>query len=101
MRDFDPDGWKGVTPWRAERARILFSSPVAVPGIGRAAAVSLHHAGLRVYATARRLDTLADLASRGMATMALDVTDEASMTAAVAAVEADAGVVGTLINNAG
>jgi NAD(P)-dependent dehydrogenase (short-subunit alcohol dehydrogenase family) len=70
-------------------------------GIGRAAAVSLHHAGLRVYATARRLDTLADLASRGIATMALDVTDEASMTAAVAAVEADAGAVGTLINNAG
>jgi NAD(P)-dependent dehydrogenase (short-subunit alcohol dehydrogenase family) len=33
--------------------------------------------------------------------MALDVTDEASMTAAVAAVEADAGAVGTLINNAG
>ncbi|HSR23786.1 MAG TPA: SDR family NAD(P)-dependent oxidoreductase, partial [Candidatus Eisenbacteria bacterium] len=70
-------------------------------GIGRAAAVSLHQAGLRVYATARRLDTLADLASRGIATMALDVTDEASMTAAVAAVEADAGAVGTLINNAG
>ena len=70
-------------------------------GIGRAAAVSLHHAGLRVCATARRLDTLADLASRGIATMALDVTDEASMTAAVAAVEADAGAVGTLINNAG
>ena len=46
-------------------------------------------------------DTLADLASRGIATMALDVTDEASMTAAVAAVEADAGAVGTLINNAG
>src|SRR6516164_4288124 len=70
-------------------------------GIGRAAAVSLRHAGLRVYATARQEDTLADLASRGITTMALDVTDEASMTAAVAAVEADAGAVGTLINNAG
>ena len=70
-------------------------------GIGRAAAVGLHQAGLRVYATARRVDTLADLASRGIATMALDVTDEASMAAAVAAVEAGAGAVGTLINNAG
>src|SRR5215831_11963858 len=70
-------------------------------GIGRAAAVSLHRAGLRVYATARRVDALADLAGRGITTMALDVTDEASMTAAVAAVEADAGAVGTLINNAG
>ncbi len=54
-------------------------------GIGRAAAVSLHHAGLRVYATARRVDMLADLASRGIATMALDVTDEASMTPPVRA----------------
>jgi NAD(P)-dependent dehydrogenase (short-subunit alcohol dehydrogenase family) len=70
-------------------------------GIGRAAAVSLHDAGLRVYATARRVDTLADLASRGIATLALDVTDETSMAEAVAAVEADAGAVGTLINNAG
>jgi NAD(P)-dependent dehydrogenase (short-subunit alcohol dehydrogenase family) len=70
-------------------------------GIGRAAAVSLHRAGLRVYATARRVDALADLAGHGITTMALDVTDEASMAAAVAAVEADAGAVGTLINNAG
>jgi len=70
-------------------------------GIGRAAAVSLHDAGLRVYATARRVDTLADLASRGIATLALDVTDETSMAEAVAAVEADAGSVGTLVNNAG
>jgi NAD(P)-dependent dehydrogenase (short-subunit alcohol dehydrogenase family) len=70
-------------------------------GIGRAAAASLHDAGLRVYATARRVDALVGLASRGITTLALDVTDEESMTEAVAAVEADAGVVGTLINNAG
>jgi NAD(P)-dependent dehydrogenase (short-subunit alcohol dehydrogenase family) len=70
-------------------------------GIGHAAAVSLHGAGLRVYATARRVDTLADLASRGIAVLALDVTSEASMSEAVAAVEAEAGAVGTLINNAG
>src|SRR5436190_5407974 len=57
-------------------------------GIGRAAAVSLHHAGLRVYTTARRVDMLADLASRDIATMALDVTGGPSMTAAVAAREA-------------
>jgi NADP-dependent 3-hydroxy acid dehydrogenase YdfG len=73
----------------------------ASSGIGRASAISLHDAGLRVYATARRVDTLADLAARGIATLPLDVTDEASMAAAVAAVEADAGAVGTLVNNAG
>ena len=70
-------------------------------GIGRATAASLHDAGLRVYATARRVDALVGLASRGITTLALDVTDEQSMAQAVAAVEADAGSVGTLINNAG
>jgi short-subunit dehydrogenase len=54
-----------------------------------------------VYATARRVDTLIDLASRGIHTLALDVTDETSMTRAVAAVEADAGAISVLINNAG
>ena len=70
-------------------------------GIGRAAAARLHQAGLRVYATARRVEVIADLATLGITTLALDVTDETSMAEAVAAVEADAGAVGTLINNAG
>ncbi len=70
-------------------------------GIGRAAAISLHAAGLTVYATARRVDSMADLASRGIHTLALDVTDEASMTEAVSAVEAASGAVGVLVNNAG
>ena len=70
-------------------------------GIGRAAALSLHQAGFTVYATARRTETLADLSRRGLRTLALDVTDEESMTTAVAAVEADAGAIGVLINNAG
>ena len=70
-------------------------------GIGRAAAISLHAAGLTVYATARRVDSMADLASRGIHTLALDVTDEASMTEAAGAVEAAEGAVGTLVNNAG
>jgi NAD(P)-dependent dehydrogenase (short-subunit alcohol dehydrogenase family) len=69
-------------------------------GIGRAAAIRLHDAGLRVYATARRPATLAGLADQGIATLALDVTDEASLTAAAAQVEKEAGPVGTLINNA-
>jgi NAD(P)-dependent dehydrogenase (short-subunit alcohol dehydrogenase family) len=70
-------------------------------GIGRAAAISLHAAGLTVYATARQVDALADLARHGIDTLALDVTDEASMTQAVAAVEEAAGPVGVLVNNAG
>jgi NAD(P)-dependent dehydrogenase (short-subunit alcohol dehydrogenase family) len=54
-----------------------------------------------VYATARRTEDVKDLAERGCKTMALDVTDEASMVAAVAAVEKAEGAVGVLVNNAG
>src|SRR5262249_13377821 len=70
-------------------------------GIGRAAALRLHDAGFTVYATARRTDALTDSAGRGLGTVALDVTSGESMTQAVAAVEAAAGPVGVLINNAG
>jgi short-subunit dehydrogenase len=70
-------------------------------GIGRAAALSLNNAGFPVYATARNTDTLADLADRGIHTLPLDVTDETSMTQAVAAIEDNEGWVGVLINNAG
>jgi NAD(P)-dependent dehydrogenase (short-subunit alcohol dehydrogenase family) len=70
-------------------------------GIGRATALALDSRGFTVYATARRPETLADLGSRRITTLALDVDDEASMVAAVAAVEAEHGHVAVLVNNAG
>jgi NAD(P)-dependent dehydrogenase (short-subunit alcohol dehydrogenase family) len=70
-------------------------------GIGRSTAERLARAGHPVYATARRLESVADLAASGCKTLALDVCDEESMRAAVAAVERDHGAVGVLINNAG
>jgi len=70
-------------------------------GIGRAVVEDLLLQGHTVWATARRPDTLADLADRGAHVTALDVTDEASMSAAVAEVEAAHGSVGTLVNIAG
>jgi NADP-dependent 3-hydroxy acid dehydrogenase YdfG len=70
-------------------------------GIGAATAAELVRHGFTVYATARKPDTLAELAELGCRTLALDVTDEASMAAAVAEVERAAGAVGALINNAG
>jgi len=70
-------------------------------GIGRAAAIALHEAGLTVYASARRVASLGDLSGRGVRTLALDVTDEQSMQAAVDTIESDAGAVGVLVNNAG
>jgi NADP-dependent 3-hydroxy acid dehydrogenase YdfG len=70
-------------------------------GIGRATAERLARRGLTVYATARRPESIEDLAQSGCRTLELDVTDEASMQAAVAAVEEAGGAVGALVNNAG
>ena len=44
-------------------------------GIGAALAEEFHERGHRVYATARRPESLVALAERGMRTLALDVTD--------------------------
>jgi len=70
-------------------------------GIGRASAVRLARSGHTVYATARRPESLRELAQAGCRTLALDVTDEDSMRTAVANVEQAEGAVGVLINNAG
>jgi NAD(P)-dependent dehydrogenase (short-subunit alcohol dehydrogenase family) len=70
-------------------------------GIGRATAEHLASRGWNVYATARKPESIADLAKRGCKTLALDVCDEASMRAAVETVERAEGAVGVLINNAG
>ena len=70
-------------------------------GIGHATALRLLRAGYPVYASARRLESIADLKDAGCETLALDVTDEQSMRAAVDAVEQAEGAVGVLINNAG
>lgn len=70
-------------------------------GIGRATALRLAEHGFRVYATARKRESLGELAGKGCKTLSLDVTDERSMAAAVKEVEADAGAVDVLVNNAG
>src|SRR5262249_57435115 len=70
-------------------------------GIGRATAELLATRGWPVYATARRPESIADLAARGCRTLALDVCDEASIRAAVETVERAEGAVGVLVNNAG
>ncbi len=70
-------------------------------GIGRATAERLAAAGHTVYATERNESSIEDLADLGCRTLALDVTDEASMKAAVDTVVAEEGAVGALVNNAG
>ena len=70
-------------------------------GIGRATAEHLAAKGHIVYATARKPESLSDLEAKGIRTLALDVTEEESMAAAVKAVEDAEGAVGALVNNAG
>ena len=70
-------------------------------GIGRATALTLARSGWTVYATARRPESIAELQEAGCRTLALDVTDEQSMRAAVEQVEGAEGAVGVLVNNAG
>jgi NAD(P)-dependent dehydrogenase (short-subunit alcohol dehydrogenase family) len=70
-------------------------------GIGRATALRLAGSGWTVYASARRLESIAALGEAGCHTLALDVTDEDSMRVAVETVEQAEGAVGVLVNNAG
>jgi NAD(P)-dependent dehydrogenase (short-subunit alcohol dehydrogenase family) len=84
--------------------RIDKSRPVLITGcstgIGRATAERLAKDGWNVHATARRPESIEDLAKRGCKVHALDVTAERSMKSAVKEVEKE-GPIGALVNNAG
>lgn len=69
----------------------------ASSGIGRATAAHLHDRGHRVFGTSRHPERH----EAPFRMLALDVTDEASATAAVQAVLAEAGRIDALVNNAG
>ncbi|MBK8251599.1 MAG: SDR family NAD(P)-dependent oxidoreductase [Polyangiaceae bacterium] len=70
-------------------------------GIGKATAARLAQNGYRVWATARKRETLAELEALGCRTLSLDVNDEKSMETAVKTIEREDGAVGVLVNNAG
>ncbi|HKN43919.1 MAG TPA: oxidoreductase, partial [Propionibacteriaceae bacterium] len=73
----------------------------ASSGIGEATALQLAELGYTVYAAARRVERMSDLADRGIRTRSVDVTDDPSMVALVEMIIADTGRIDVLVNNAG
>ena len=73
----------------------------ASSGIGEATALQLAELGYTVYASARRVERMSDLADRGIRTRAVDVTDDVALAALVDAIIAETGRIDVLINNAG
>ncbi|UYA61828.1 Short-chain dehydrogenase/reductase SDR [Pectobacterium sp. F1-1] len=55
----------------------------ASSGIGQATALRLKALGHTVYAAARRVDRMQNLSDAGIHTLAMDVTDDASMQAGI------------------
>src|SRR5262249_62248314 len=66
-----------------------------------ARARALLAAGYGVSGGARRLDRMAGLATAGATLLKLDMTDDASIVAAVNTIESEAGRIDVLVNNAG
>ncbi|MBB6579262.1 NAD(P)-dependent dehydrogenase (short-subunit alcohol dehydrogenase family) [Comamonas odontotermitis] len=73
----------------------------ASSGIGAATARKLQGLGYTVYAAARRIDRMRDLADAGINVLALDVTDDASMQAGIEKIISMSGCIDVLVNNAG
>ncbi|MEC3953953.1 oxidoreductase [Nocardia sp. CDC153] len=73
----------------------------ASSGIGEATARKLADLGYTVYGAARRVDRLQKLTDHGIRPLAMDVTDDASMTAGIARIISETGRIDVLVNNAG
>ena len=73
----------------------------ASSGIGEDTARKLQALGYIVYGAARRTDRLQTLVADGIRPLAMDVTDDASMTAGVNRILEETGRIDVLVNNAG
>lgn len=73
----------------------------ASSGIGEATARKLSSLGYTVYGAARRTDRLQKLADAGIHPLAMDVTDDESMTSGIKRIVGETGRIDVLVNNAG
>ncbi|MBN2355370.1 SDR family oxidoreductase [candidate division KSB1 bacterium] len=70
-------------------------------GIGRELAEAWHEKGYAIYATARDISSLIDLADKGIHPMTLDVTSEPDLKQVIQTIEKEQGRLDILVNNAG
>lgn len=73
----------------------------ASSGMGYVFAQQLQDAGFVVYGAARRVERMEDLRTRGIKTIAMDVTNDESMDLGVAQILSETGRIDVLVNNAG
>jgi short-subunit dehydrogenase len=73
----------------------------ASAGIGKATAIYLAQNGYHVYGAARRVEKMQDLLSYGIQPIALDVTDNKSISDCVEHIFKESGRIDILVNNAG
>lgn len=73
----------------------------ASSGMGKEIAKQLIKDGYHVYAAARNVDRMIDLADLGATPIAMDISKEADIVAAVRKISAEVGGIDVLVNNAG
>ncbi|GAB1483074.1 hypothetical protein MASR2M78_18900 [Treponema sp.] len=73
----------------------------ASSGIGYETVLQLLEEGATVYAAARSVDKMKDLEAKGAFILAMDVSDEASMSAAFKRIKTEVSGIDILVNNAG
>lgn len=91
---------KTVKTFGGDKTRVALVTGASA-GIGEAVAIRLAEMGIVTYAAARRLERMEHLKARGIKVLPLDVTDEKSMKACIAAITKESGGVDILVNNAG
>lgn len=86
-----------------ERPKVVLITGAST-GIGRACAIAMRGRGWRVFATVRKVEDVIDLTKLGrglIEPLIMDVTDDASVAAAIETIRERAGRLDALVNNAG